>query len=119
MSDRLYRGDNAVLNVAVIAAGGGAYDITGKALRWTAKNSYSEPDSAGVVKTTAGTIQVTNAAGGLAKIPITPADLEELYAEPALFSKVVWDLQIAVGSANYTIARGEFYVDADVGRSPA
>ena len=63
------RGDERSLSIAVTDSGGSAYNLTGKRLLFTARHKATT-----ISKTTVSGITVTNAAGGLATVLLSPSD---------------------------------------------
>jgi len=76
----LDRGDTDYLDLTATQADGTPQDITGWTITFTAKRGLSDADADAVIhKTTmAGTIVITNGAGGLATVNIVPADTSGL-----------------------------------------
>ena len=105
------RGDTLPINHTV-TDGGAAVNLTGKSLRFMAKRSVADADSAAVITKTIGSgITVTNPTGGLAQTLISPADTTGL---PAIAQLLQWDLQMVDGSNVYTLESGTLLVSPDV-----
>jgi len=105
------RGDTFLID-HTITSGGAAFDLTGKSLRFVAKRSVADADSAAVIVHTIGAgIVVTNATGGLARTTISPADTTGL---PALAQALAWELQLTDGSNVYSVDAGTLLVSPDV-----
>lgn len=84
------RGDTAIFTGAALTDGAAA-NITGCSLYFTVKPSFSATDAEKVFQKTIGSgISVTNAAGGLFSVNISPADTRGLVAGKSY----VWEVRI-------------------------
>ena len=110
MALTMYRGDTQAFDVTV-TQGGSAYNLNNAAgLYFTARKEYGSP----VVfqKSVGSGIAVTNAAGGLATITLSPADTSSITPTPV---KMVVDLEVeTTGGAIYTAYRGTLAVEPDI-----
>jgi hypothetical protein len=108
----LSRGDTIKLNVAVTASGS-VYSLVGSSMWFTAKYSYSDPDSSAVFQKTIGSgITLTDAVNGKATVLILPTDTSGLANAKVM---LVYDLQVKDASGNiYTVARGNLIFLPDV-----
>ena len=120
MSTRLEmrRGDTPIWDLAVLDDDGAAFNLTGYTIRMTAKRSIDDADVDAVfqLSTTAGTITVTSAAGGLAEMQPDREATNTLATDVNL----VWDVQVAKDGApdeTFTVADGTLIVRRDVTRT--
>ena len=110
------RGDDAMLPVVVTRpAGGAVVDLTGAALRFTAKRKRKALDvDAIIVKTLGDGIVVTDAANGEAVIVIEPEDTDDFTRQLTLQC----DLQMVESDGTITtVADGTLTVTLDVSRT--
>jgi hypothetical protein len=108
----MHRGDTLSFDLAVTDGVGAPVNLAGASLRFTAKRSTSQADSAALIALTIGDgITVTDAAGGLAHVEATPAKTSGL--EAATLS-LTWDEQLTTGTQVFTVASGYLTVMPDV-----
>lgn len=105
----MYRGNTAKWD-ATITLGGAPVDLAGVTGIWfTARKSL---DSAPFISKAIGTgVTVTNAAGGLARITLSPADTASL---PSRQVPLEYDLEYESGGEVHTLARGRLIVEPDI-----
>jgi hypothetical protein len=108
------RGDDKTITIAVSDAGG-AVDLTGTTLWFTAKRSLAEADPGLFQKRTGSGITHRAQVGadlGKADVAIAPADTAGL---PAFRTTLLWDVQLVDGATGkvYTVASGTLTVDPD------
>ncbi len=115
MKLELIRGDTASY-AGVATLNGGAYNLTGASLRFTAKRSTTDADSAAVLSKTIGAgIVVTDAAAGKYRIDFAPGDTSGMI-EP--IAPLVFDVQLRTAAAEvYTLLTGYIWVVPDVSRT--
>ena len=105
------RGDTRFLEIAAKQADGvTAFDITNATLWFTAKVNVGDADPGQFQKHTGtgGGITKTNAAGGIARVHIEPANTEGLTADTTL----VWDVQMRTTEGYvYTLDWGSLTVE--------
>jgi len=108
----MFRGDSASWRFTVTDADGAAVNLTNADLRFTAKSSASDADvDAIIAKTDGAGITVTDAAGGVLAVTLSPGDTSALTVPQTL----VWDLQVtdALGAVQ-TLAYGALRIIADI-----
>lgn len=109
------RGDSATITVTVVGGDGTPVDLTGKTLRFTAKQHAADAQAAAVMAKVTGagiTHQAqVGATRGLADVTITPADTVTVAAYPVAF---VYDVQLTDGADTYTTETGSLTVRPDV-----
>jgi hypothetical protein len=111
--DKIFRGDTIIFDAA-ISQEGIALSLTGYSIWFTAKPNIANNDVAsGVIQKTIGSgIVITDAAKGLIRITIAPADTSQITAD----TTYQCDIQIkntATGEVS-TVARGTMKVELDV-----
>jgi hypothetical protein len=106
-------GETANLDFAV-TVGGIAQNITGWLIWFTAKRRVADLDAAAVIQhsTASGGVAITNAAGGLGTVTLSPADTAAL---PEQRLKLFADIQGKDGGGNiFTLAKGTLSIRAKV-----
>lgn len=111
----MYRGDTRRFNLTVTRAGG-AENLTGSILRFTAKLSQADAYvDAQIAKSSdigeGGGITITNAAAGLATVQIDPDDTADITAARRLFCDI--ELETPAGDIE-TLDEGSLHVKIDV-----
>lgn len=109
----MYRGDTWELDGTVTAAAGGAQNLTGCKLWFTAKRSRSDADVSAVfqLSSPSGGIAIVSAAAGTFRITVSPPHTSGLTAKAVLY----YDLQLEDASGNvYTLDSGTLTVNLDV-----
>lgn len=113
------RGDTRTLELTIVDVDTHAVDLTDVYLWFTAKRSLNDTDDQAILRKTSalgGGITVTDAAGGLAKIDLVPADTIDIPGTQGL--TLFWDLQSKSSSdAIVTLDEGVMVIKAGVTRS--
>jgi hypothetical protein len=107
----IYREDDASFDVAVTNPAGAAQSLAGCYLTFTAKAAPA--DAVATIRKTspAGGIVITNAAGGLARIDLLPADTTAFRYTTFL----VWELLLVdAAGKNHTLAQGRLVITANL-----
>lgn len=109
----MYRGDEPSLDITLTSAGV-PVNLTGVALRFTAKyHTWDSDDDAVITKTTDDGITVTAPASGVIAVDFLAADTADLVGTVVL----VWDVQGVLDGKTKTLARGTLRVSPDVSRT--
>jgi hypothetical protein len=109
------RGDTFVFSMYVFNAGV-QVDLTGAAVRFTAKHDYADLDAAAVVAldtSVGGGVEIVNAAAGELRVTVPAADTAAL---DNVQQRLVWDAQLTKGVSTYTFARGQWLIEPEVSR---
>ena len=111
------RGDTPVWEITV-TENGAPFDLTGYTIRMTAKRNMNDSDADAVfqLSTDAGTITITNAAGGIAQARPLRSDTSDLTTDVTVFV----DVQIAEDGSpdvTYTVFNDTLLVQRDVTRT--
>lgn len=109
----LRRGDTHVFDLTILNAAGTAMNLTGATVRFTAKNNLSDADGSAVITkiSPSSGIVVTDAAGGLARLTLLPADTSSITQERVLY----YDVQVTDGSSVVTtVLEGTLAIRLDV-----
>ena len=113
----MFRGDDESFDVRVYEVDGvTAVNLSGANLRFTAKQHVTDLDADAVVTltTAAGTITITNAALGQARLDVPASQTNGLTRDSVL----VWDLQVFdVSNKTRTIGSGLLVIRRDVSRT--
>ncbi len=109
VTGKLFRGDTIIIQ-ATVNQGGVAVDLTGYEIKFTAKKSISDNDSAGIQKSVGSGIVVVNAARGEIDITIAPADTIQNTTDVTY----VCDIQLKKAGVISTVAIGTLTVSLDV-----
>ena len=113
----MFRGDDESFDVAVVEADGTTpVNLSGATLRFTAKQKINDLDASAVIElsTDEGTITVTDATHGLARLDVPAAQTDLLTRD----LRLVWDLQITdIFSKVRTVATGHLIVRRDITRT--
>lgn len=111
----MYRGDSAVFNLAAKQSDGSALNLTTGTLYFTVKSNSRQADVDALCQKSSGSgITVTDAAGGLFTVTLSPSDTVDAYAP----SYMLWDVQYVTSGGNvYTLAGGALLIKADITRS--
>lgn len=109
---QMKRGDTVSLTVTV-TQNGSPFNLTGCAMRMTAKWNYTDADGSAVFTRTVGSgIVLTTPLSGIATVTIAPANTSSL---PAYTNNLFYDIQVTdTGSNVYTVQNGILTVDPDV-----
>lgn len=104
-------GKNAEWEFTATKEDGSVLDLTGATVRFRAKDSFSDPDSAAILTKTA---TITSPATGKCEVRLVPADTSAL-AVPRVLR---WDLQaLDVATKQWRLAYGQLTIHAVVGQS--
>jgi hypothetical protein len=113
----MFRGDDESFDVSVYEVDGTTpVDLTGATLRFTAKRRVSDADLDAVIELTTddGTITVTNAGQGKARLDVPAAQTFDLTRD----LRLLWDLQITdIADKVRTVATGDLIIRRDVTRT--
>lgn len=105
------RGDDHTFAIVVTNPDGTPTNITGAALRWTAKTNITDTDAQAVlVKTVGSGVTIDTPLSGLASLIFVPADTLGFISEQQLW----YDLQLTLGGKTETIDKGWCIVTRDV-----
>lgn len=94
-----------------VRLGAAAVNLTGKKLILMAKYRTSDVDDDAVLSLSSDPgegIEITNAAGGLARATITPAMVADL--PPGKETRLVYDVRLIDGASPYVVASGRFRI---------
>jgi hypothetical protein len=113
---KIFRGDTIIMDAAV-SQGGIALNITGYSIWFTAKPNIADNDlTSGVIQKTIGSgIVVVDAAKGLIRITIAPADTANI-TQDTIYQCDVQIKNTATGEIS-TTAKGTMKVELDVTKS--
>jgi carbon monoxide dehydrogenase subunit G len=107
------RGDDRSL-VVTLSSAGAPVDLTGAAIRFTAKYRHSDLDADAVIsKATGAGVTITDAVAGVVTVEIAAADTDNLVGDTTL----VWDVQVTLNGKVRTLAGGKLRVAPDVSRT--
>ena len=107
---QMYRGDNASLMVTIADPGGGATDLTGAAITWTARRRHGAPVVLFKSIGSGVTVDAPSTAG-IWRVTINPADTESF---PDRFVELVMDCELVRGSDVRTVFVGTLTIKPDV-----
>lgn len=112
---RMARGDAAGWEFAATdPRTGDPVDLTGAAIRFTAKRKNTDDDDdAVIVHTVSDGISVTDDVNGIFQLRLETDDTDDLTKATTL----LWDVQITSGGQPLTVAFGELVIRPDVGRT--
>lgn len=104
------RGDTAAFTITVTRSGS-AENITGATLYFTVKSNSAQADAAAIIqKSTVSGITITNGAGGIASVAITPANTSSV--TPGVY---YYDVQYrTTGGDVYTVDSGYFLLQEEI-----
>jgi hypothetical protein len=108
---KIYRGDTIVIQMTV-AQGGVAVDLTGYAIKFTAKKDIKDADgAASTIQKAIGTgVTVVNAARGEIDVTLAPSDTSGNQSEITY----VWDVQLTKAGVVTTAGFGTLTISMDV-----
>lgn len=108
----IYRDRTFQFQIAV-TQNGTTFNLTGAAIRMTAKYNYTDADGAAVFQLHVGSgITVTSPTGGLATVTIAPSNTSSLPQNPLT---LYYDIQVTDASSNvWTVVDGTLYVTPNV-----
>lgn len=112
------RGDTPPWDITVTEADGTPFNLSGWTIRMTAKRDPGDSDADAVfqLSTAAGTITITDAAGGLATAQPLRASTNTLTTDLTVF----WDVQVAKDGSpdeTYTVDNGTLLIQRDITRA--
>lgn len=111
----LKRGDTGQWEIACTAKTGGPLNLTGAVLRFYAKASALDADSAAVLKKDSaglGGIVIMDAGNGVARLILNPADTVGLTSVPVALA---YDIQVTESNgAVTTLLEGNLTIGADI-----
>lgn len=102
------RGDTFIFDVDVINPDKSTFDLTGYAIKFTAKRSPY--DSAALFERTAGNGGIFTPTAGVVRVKIVPANTDDVYDDPLLY----WDIEITKDGDVYTVASDRLRVKNDI-----
>jgi hypothetical protein len=113
---RMHRGESAVWLVTVTDAAGAPVNITGAAMRFTAKLRASDADAAAVFAKAVGTgIVLTTPASGIATVTLAATDTAALAAGRDHLLQYDWKMTLS--GITTTVAFGSLLVEAAMTRT--